>query len=219
MKQPYSYTRRVEALLVTKNWEALSPKERENVLAEMDQETYEKYRCLILVSKEMHQYTPALSPGIKDHLLQQMRLKKASSSPKNGIKWFQWQVPVWQVSLASLAFILLYMSGVPQNLSDTSPATSAPAFFLDHIDTVFLDKGQTPEDSSNQDLPFLESSLQKFNQPMNSPQDLSLAISYTDRSQLVMGWPQDDDVALLPPTQALLNAENTIPLELMEIQG
>lgn len=218
MKQPF-YTRRVEALLVTKNWEALRPKEREDVLAEMDQETYEKYRCLILVSKEMHQQAPALSPDIKDHLLQQMRQKKASFSKTFEMKWFQWEVPVWQVSVASLAFILLYMSGVPQNLSDTSPATSSPAFFLDHIDTVFLDKGQTPEDSSNQNVPFLESSLQDFNQPMNSPQDLSLAISYMDRSQLVMEWPQDDDLALLPPTQPLLNAENTIPLELMEIQG
>ena len=219
MKEQNHYSSRVEVLLGTKNWDQLSQEEKNIVLAELTPEAYESYRCLILVSKKMYHTAPRLSGQVKENMLRQMQLKK-SPSPKKAIwkDWFKLEVPLWQVSLASLAFIVLYISGIPSSLNNSSSIVPANEYFQDQVDTVFYDKEQAPEDSSNQHLPQLNSHLQKIF-PASSLPASRLAEENLKRTTYLAAELSTTANALLPPTQPLLNVENIIPLELIEIQG
>lgn len=220
MKEQNHYSSRVEALLETKNWDELSRAEKDIVLAEdLTAEAYESYRCLIHVSKKMHFSAPRLSGNVKENLLRQMQLRK-SPTPKKAIwkDWFKLEVPLWQVSLASLAFIVLYISGVPNSLNNNASMAPANEYFQDQVDTVFYDKEQAPEDSSNQHIPQLNSSLQQTVPAPSFPASRLSTNSSKRTAYLAAEWPTTA-TALLPPTPALLNVDNTIPLGLMEIQG
>lgn len=219
MKEQNHYSSRVETLLGTKNWDELSQREKDIVLAELTPEAYESYRCLILVSKKMHYSAPQLSGQVKENMLRQMQIKQ-SPTPKKAIwkDWFKLEVPLWQVSLASLAFIVLYVSGIPSSLNNSSSLTPANEYFQDQVDTVFYDKEQAPEDSSNQHLPQLNSHLQKVFPASSLPASRVTEENLKRTAYLAAQWTTTAN-ALLPPTQPLLNVENIIPLELIEIQG
>ncbi|MBX2872091.1 MAG: hypothetical protein KTR30_08325 [Saprospiraceae bacterium] len=219
MKQQANFSEMVVQLMANKPWDQLSMAERKVVLEEMDQDTYENYRCLIGVSKALHQETPAPSPAVKDRLLAQMRQRKAVP-PKKAFweKWFQWEVPVWQVSLASLAFVLLYLSGVPGNTGGLDSPGSDQPLFHGPVDTVFLDVEEAPEDSSDQRQQLLESNLfQYFPSWLHHAKSESMQAS-SDRSLMASALP-GPETHLLPPTQAALSARDIIPLELLEIGG
>ena len=219
MKQQANFSGRVAQLMAEKSWDQLSRGERNVVLEEMDQDTYENYRCLIGVSKALHQETPAPSATIKDNLMAQMRQRHAAP-PKKAFweKWFQWEVPVWQVSLASLAFVVLYLSGVPGNTVDLDNPGSEQPFFQGPVDTVFLDVEEAPEDSSDQRQQLLESNLfQYFPSWLNDAKSERVQAT-TDRSLMAAALPTPE-MHQLPPTQAALSARDIIPLELLEIGG
>lgn len=219
MKQQANFSGRVAQLMAEKSWDQLSRGERNVVLEEMDQDTYENYRCLIGVSKALHRETPAPAATIKDNLMAQMRQRHAAP-PKKAFweKWFQWEVPVWQVSLASLAFVVLYLSGVPGNTVDLDNPGSDQLFFQGSVDTVFLDVEEAPEDSSDQRQQLLESTLfQYFPSWLNDAKSEQVQAK-ADRSLMAAALPQSE-THLLPPTQAVLSAQQIIPLELLEIRG
>lgn len=219
MKQQANFSERVAQLMAEKSWEQLSVRERNMVLAEMDQDTYENYSCLIGVSQALHRETPAPAPTIKDNLMAQMRQRHAAPQKKAfWEKWFQWEVPVWQVSLASLAFVVLYLSGVPGNTVDLDNPGSDQPFFQGPVDTVFLDVEEAPEDSSDQRQQLLESHLfQYFPTWLNDAKPERIQ-STADRSLMASALPTPE-MHQLPPTQAVLSARDIIPLELLEIGG
>ena len=219
MKQQANFSEMVVQLMAGKSWEQLSDLERNAVLAEMDQDTYENYRCLIGASQALHQDTPAAPPALKDRLMAQMRQRHAVPRKKAfWEKWFQWEVPVWQVSLASLAFVVLYLSGVPGNTGGLDAPGSDQPFFQGPVDTVFLDVEEAPEDSSDQRQQLLESNLfQYFPSWLNRVPSEGVRAD-AERSLMAAALP-NTETHLLPPTEAVLSARQIIPLELLEIRG
>ena len=219
MKQQANFSEKVVQLMADKSWDQLSGEERNIVLEEIDQDTYENYRCLIGVSKALHQETPSPSPVMKDRLMAQMRQRHAAPTKKAfWEKWFQWEVPVWQVSLASLAFVLLYISGVPGDTAGLDSPGSDQPFFQGPVDTVFLDVEEAPEDSSDQRQQLLESNLFQYLPSWLNTAKPTKVQAVTDRSLMAAALP-DSEAHLLPPTQAVLSAQDIIPLELLEIGG
>ncbi len=218
MKQQANFSDKVVHLMASKSWEKLTAAERRAVLQEMDQDTFENYNCLIGVSQALHQETPLPRPELKDRLMAQMQ-QSAVQSRKKAFweEWFQWQVPVWQVSLASLAFVLLYLSGIhgqPRSIDANGPAQP---FFHGPVDTVYLDTEQAPEDSSDQRQPLLESNIFQY-LPSWFGTKTDVTIAKEDRSLMALNLPHAS-AHLLPPTQAMLSAQDIIPLELLEIRG
>lgn len=219
MKQQANFSEMVVQLMAAKPWDQLSKGERTLVLEEMNQETYENYRCLIGVSQALHQETPAPSPMLKDRLMAQMRQRNAMPQKKAfWEKWFQWEVPVWQVSLASLAFVLLYLSGVPGNTGGLDASGSDQPFFQGPVDTVFLDVEEAPEDSSDQRQQLLESNLFEYFPTWLNTIKSDRVKATSKRSLMAVALPSSE-THLLPPTQAVLSAHDIIPLELLEIGG
>lgn len=218
MKQQANFSDKVVHLMASKSWEKLAAAERRAVLQEMDQDTFENYNCLIGVSQALHQETPLPRPELKDRLMAQMQ-QSAVQSRKKAFweEWFQWQVPVWQVSLASLAFVLLYLSGIPGQPSSIDANGPAQPFFQGPVDTVYLDTEQAPEDSSDQRQPLLESNIFQY-LPSWLGTKTDVTIAKEDRSLMAVNLPQAS-AHLLPPTQAMLSAQDIIPLELLEIRG
>lgn len=219
MKQQANFSEKVAQLMAEKPWDQLSSGERNAVLEEVDQDTYENYRCLIGVSKTLHEETPAPAAVIKENLMAQMRQRHAAP-PKKAFweKWFQWEVPVWQVSLASLAFVMLYLSGVPGNTVDLDKPGNDQPFFQGPVDTVFLDVEEAPEDSSDQRQQLLESNLFQYLPSWLNNAKSERVQATTDRSLMAAALPHPD-THLLPPTEAVLSAQQIIPLELLEIRG
>ncbi|NRB52940.1 MAG: hypothetical protein HRU41_35090 [Saprospiraceae bacterium] len=219
MKQQANFSEKVLQLMTDKSWDQLSGAERSVVLEETDQATYENYRCLIGVSKALHQQTPSPSPVLKDRLMAQMRQRHAAPQKKAfWEKWFQWEVPVWQVSLASLAFVLLYLSGIPGNTPGLDSSGSDQPFFQGPVDTVFLDVEEAPEDSSDQRQQLLESNLFQYLPSWLNTNKPSRVQTAAERTFVAAALP-DSETHLLPPTQAVLSAQQIIPLELLEIRG
>lgn len=219
MKQQANFSEKVLQLMADKSWEQLSGEERNVVLEAMDQDTYENYRCFIGVSKTLHQQTPSPSPVLKDRLMAQMRQRHAAPKKKAfWEKWFQWEVPVWQVSLASLAFVVLYLSGIPGNTPGLDSPGSDQPLFQGPVDTVFLDVEEAPEDSSDQRQQLLESNLFQYLPSWLNTAKPARAQAVADRSFMAAALP-DSETHLLPPTQAVLSDQQIIPLELLEIRG
>jgi len=218
MKQQANFSDKVVHLMASKSWEQLTAAERRAVLQEMDQDTFENYNCLIGVSQALHHETPPPRPEIKDRLMAQMQQGAAQTRKKAfWEEWFQWQVPVWQVSLASLAFVLLYLSGIPGHPSGIDANSPDQPFFQGPVDTVYLDTEQAPEDSSDQRQPLLESNIFQY-LPSWFGTKTDITIAKEDRSLMALNLPQAS-THLLPPTQAMLSAQDIIPLELLEIRG
>lgn len=218
MKEQAHFSEKVVQLMTSKTWDQLSAAEEARVLHEMDRATYENYYCLIGVSRALHQETPAPAPEMKDRLLAQMQQRKAQGRKKAfWEEWFQWQVPVWQVSLASLAFVLLYLSGVPGDTMGLDANGPDQPFFQGPVDTVYLDQEQAPEDSSDQRQPLLESNLYQYLPSFMLP-NATMQASTPDRSRLAKALPVKSEHQL-PPTEALLSSRDLIPTELLEIQS
>ena len=218
MKQQAHFSEKLVQLMASKTWDQLNAAEKATVLREVDQATFENYRCLIGVSRALHQETPAPSTAIKDRFLAHLQQRRAQTRKKAfWADWFQWEVPVWQVSLASLAFVLLYLSGVPGDTADLDANSADQLFFQGPVDTVYLDTEQAPEDSSDQRQPLLESHLFHF-LPSWLPAKAEPVVAQADRSLLALAI-SEDKAHLLPPTQAMLSTQQIIPLELLEIRG
>lgn len=218
MKQQANFSENVVHLMASKSWEQLTAAERRAVLQEMDQDAFENYSCLIGVSQALHQAAPLPSPEIKDRLMAQMQQRSAKTRKKAfWEEWFQWQVPVWQVSLASLAFVLLYLSGIPGQPSAIDANGPDQPFFQGPVDTVYLDTEQAPEDSSDQRQPLLESNIFQY-LPSWFGTKTEVTIAKEDWSLMAVNLPEAS-THLLPPTQAVLSAQDIIPLELLEIRG
>ncbi len=218
MKQQANFSEWVAQLMAEKSWDQLSGTERDRVLEEMNQDTYENYRCLIGVSQALHQETPAPPPALKDRLMAQMTQRHVAPQKKAfWEKWFQWEVPVWQVSLASLAFVLLYLSGVPNNSAGLDHPGSDQPFFQGPVDTVFLDVEEAPEDSSDQRQQLLESSLLQY-LPFFKRPAIPVQAALGDRTGLAQSLPLEQPHQL-PPTEAALSSHDLIPLEWLEIQS
>lgn len=218
MKEQAHFSEKIVQLMASKTWDQLSAAEKAMALQELDQATYENYRCLIGVSRALHQEAPAPTPALKDRLLAHMQQHKVQTRKKTfWEEWFQWQVPVWQVSLASLAFVVLYLSGIPGETMGLDANGPDQRFFQGPVDTVYLDTEQAPEDSSDQRQPLLESQLFHFF-PSWLPAKMESVLPSDDRSLVAMANAVKAEHQL-PPTAALLSSRDLLPTELLEIQS
>ncbi len=125
----------IEELALQKDFDALLPQERAQVLANMSQTEYAHLRALLLCAPQLDaEIVPP--PALKGRLMAQMLAQKpALAVSKRGL--LHRAVPVWQMLLAAAAVIpLIYIAQGAKNQGEVQPITLVQT----KTDTVFQEK-------------------------------------------------------------------------------
>jgi hypothetical protein len=147
----------LENLLESSSFDALTSREKEEVLRYMTPEDYDKYRQTLLQSKALfaaEQKTVKAEPAIKERLLERMKQKRTSSkvnilSSLIGLVTFR--IPVYQPGFAVIVLAVLFIL-----LHNEKPETIR---YLTRIDTVYMEKESARNDSAEK----RQDSVQKRN--------------------------------------------------------
>lgn len=125
----------IEELALQKDFDALLPQERAQVLACMSQTEYEQLRLMLFNAPQLDaDVVPP--PALKGRLMAQMRAQKqAPIVSKRGL--LHRAVPVWQMLLAAAVVIpLIYIALGAKNQGEMQPITLVQT----KTDTVFQEK-------------------------------------------------------------------------------
>jgi anti-sigma-K factor RskA len=125
----------IEQLALQKDFEALLPQERAQVLASMSQTEYEQLRLMLLCAPQLDaEMVPP--PALKGRLMAQMQAQKQAPAVSK-LSLLHRSVPVWQILLAAAVVIpMLYIAQIGKDRRETMPTILVQT----KIDTVFQDK-------------------------------------------------------------------------------